>query len=48
MIFEDFNKLCGQCRSEPQGFVTIDLTRKSNNGKYKNQFSDIIVNPNIL
>lgn len=43
MKFEKFNELCGQCWNDPHGFLTIDLTKKSGNGKYKNQFNDIII-----
>ena len=39
---EDFNNLCVQYWSEPHGFLTIDLTKKAENGKYRNKFNDIV------
>ena len=33
--YNEFKTVCNQCWYEKYGFLTIDLTKKSNNGKYK-------------
>lgn len=37
MKLDEFKKLCQKCWNEPYGFITIDMTRKLNNGKYRNK-----------
>lgn len=46
MSFEEFQKLCKKCWNEDFGFITIDMTRKPNEGKYRNKIKDFI-NTNI-
>ena len=35
MSKEEFTKLCKTASGRPHGFVVIDLTSKTNNGKYR-------------
>lgn len=49
MKFEEFiTSAVTAVRINLQGFLTIDFTKKSNNGTYKKQFNDIIISPNML
>lgn len=40
MSLTKFLEICKECWKEDFGFLTIDLTKKSNDGKYKNKFDD--------
>lgn len=35
MTFDKFQKICNDCWNIPHGFITIDMTKKPYNGKYK-------------
>lgn len=39
--YNDFSKICKQCWHEDYGFLTIDLSKKLNNGRYKNKLACI-------
>lgn len=41
MTFNRFKEICNDCWKENYGFLTINLTKKTNDGKYMNKFSDI-------
>lgn len=34
MTFDQFENMCQECWEEPHGFLTINMTKKSHNGKY--------------
>lgn len=42
MPFSKFQEICNLCWKEDFGFLTIDLTKKSNEGKYKYKFEHTI------
>lgn len=44
MTFTEFKKLCNDIWSKDYGFLTIDKTKRKNNGKYKNKLTPIIIN----
>jgi hypothetical protein len=44
MKFNDFKELCRKCWTEEFGFLTIDMTRKSNDGKYRNKIKTFFKN----
>lgn len=33
--YDGFESMCKRCWSEPHGFITVDMTRKAHNGKYR-------------
>lgn len=35
MTFDRFQSMCNECWKIPHGFITIDMTKKPRNGKYK-------------
>lgn len=35
MSFDRFQRICNDCWNVPHGFITIDMTKKPHNGKYK-------------
>jgi hypothetical protein len=41
--FDDFSSICSDCWNQKYGFITIDLTRKKNDGKYRNKIKDFIL-----
>jgi hypothetical protein len=41
--FDDFSSICSDCWNQEYGFITIDLTRKKNDGKYRKKIKDFIV-----
>ena len=41
--YNQFSKFCSSCwNSDDFGFVTIDMTRKPNNGKFRNKINDFL------
>lgn len=43
MSFNKFKDICSIAWKEPYGFITIDMTRKSNNGKYRNKIDHFFI-----
>ena len=41
--FNDFSSICSDCWNDKYGFITIDMTRKRNSGRYRNKFKDFII-----
>lgn len=41
MGFKDFRKLCNNVWGKDYGFLTIDLSKKKNEGKYKNKLTPL-------
>ena len=39
MLFNKFRDICSTACKEPYEFVTIDMTRKLNEGKYRNKIN---------
>ena len=46
MAKEEFRKFCHKCWSKPFGFAAIDLTRKNNEGKYRQGLYNFFILPN--
>lgn len=42
MSFEQFETICNQCWSKPFGFISIDVNRKTNDGKFRCMLKDVI------
>jgi hypothetical protein len=40
--FVEFSSICSDCWNQDYGFITIDLTRKRDDGKYRNKIKDFI------
>lgn len=41
MTFEEFKTICVKCWTKDYGFLSIDLTRKTIDGKFKNELSSL-------
>ena len=42
MTYDTFMKICRSCWKKDFGFITVDLTRKLNNGKYRDKIKDFL------
>jgi hypothetical protein len=42
VLFEEFKSMCSKCSEEGYRFLTIDNTRKKNNGKFRNKIKEFI------
>ena len=43
LSYNDFSKICSRCwNQDSYGFVTIDMTRKPNSGKYRNKINNFL------
>lgn len=41
-LYQKFKQICNDCWSQEFGFISINLNKKKNNGKYMNKFENII------
>lgn len=42
MAYDKFKEVCSKCWQDDYGFIVIDMTRKVNNGKYRNKIKHFI------